>query len=450
MKKITKNFPTLTNEEVRDCFERVNAKQGLVRERSIYTALNASSDMTVTPSDDYVGKFVQEVLRYLYVKNRLVAEGLVTQIDGIKLQQTAYKASLELYFGDRTQAFTGDNKDLTITPLERATTLYRMQREFRTDSLLGAGSSFTESYRKGALNDSIMPEQIVQFILDELMEKIPLDNERLYLMGKSRVPSMQFTAAYTGFEDKLISGANKKITVPNTAITAITNIGGFLALTVGTGLGATYEVGDLIEVRGLGNGTGNTATFLNSYIYNQKPFVEHTTENLAIQSISGDVLVTNVDITAQSITIGTPVYTSAKVYCLNASNIVEYALKLWTSIPRAVRDRGDANIWMHSYAWDKFQLTQGARLGGDYTKEQVRMIMDMNVHALSTMSPNTAIVIRPENAEVLYDDVTDETNVIIENQFVQGVRNMSYLMLLEQRTGTFVPKPTEAAILAVM
>jgi hypothetical protein len=124
-------------------------------------------------------------------------------------------------------------------------------------------------------------------------------------------------------------------------------------------------------------------------------------------------------------------------------------LKIWNSIPRPVRDSGKAKVWINSFNWDKWQLTQGARLGSNYIQEMAKKVMDLPIHPLSTMSPNTAIVITPENAIVAYDDISDQTNLFFMDMFPKTM-DRKYKFILSQRTCTSIPKPGEAVILAPM
>jgi hypothetical protein len=278
-------FPDLTEQEVDLVYANINASKGFERKKPILQSINATASVTVTPADNYEGKFVQEVLRYLYVKNRLVSEGLITEMNGIKLQETHYKGSLPLVFNNRPANgdFVGDGLGPNITPFKLEPVLYELAKEITHQSLLESG--FAEAFAQGALNDHVMPEKVFSMILEEIYEKVPIENERLFLKGKGRVPTMLFSAPYLGFEDRLLSSANsKKVITPNTAILATSNVGGFLAFTVGAGKGANFEAGDLIEARGIvDGGGGNLGVKMNAQIHNLLPYDEFNTEDVAIR-----------------------------------------------------------------------------------------------------------------------------------------------------------------------
>jgi len=452
MKKTLKKFAPLSKEDfLNHVVREMNERGGLLRKKSaLEQMINASSDMTMTPSDDYSGVFMAQFLEYIIQGESLMSKGCVTTVDGVKLRETEYDVKVPMYFGDRTNTFDGDGRDLTFSPIQYTTIPVKMMRDIENQDLVGTGLEM--SYGRGMNNEAYLPAVVRDAILNYLQQRMPLEFEKLHIMGKARAPIFGFTRAYAGFEGELLaSSLSKKVTTASTPIVAITNVGGFIAYEVGTGLASNFEVGDLIEARGIGNGTGNAGTKLNSNIYALPVYDPENPENIFITDIdvANDILITNVNITNNAINIAAPVYTTAKLYYLNNNNIVNYLTNVWQRIPTPVRNSGQAKIWVHDYQWNQFALNQGNRLGFSLTKQQEKMLLDMQIVPLTSISPNTVIAVTPENARVVYDEIGEESYIKYRDMEDYNFDKQTRLEV-QARINTKIPKPSEAVILAPM
>jgi hypothetical protein len=391
-----------------------------VNRHYLRSSKNANEEVNL-PDNEYAGTSDpnREIIRRAVYDNPFVEQELVTVINGIKKQETLHKIEVDIEFKDRAARFTGNQKPKDLEPIVLTPTVMELQEEW--DFLNLRNSWFAQN--PGTFNDRIPRAVVEQAIMTSIDELVPRYNSAILVRGKSRSPYFNITPTYLGYEEIIATATDsKKYVAPRTAITAITNVGDKVAFTVGTGLGANYEIGDYITATGIGNGTGNTATKLNDKIFNQGTYNRKTTENIYITEIQGDVLVSNVDITDESITIGTPVYTNAKLICINASNVVTVLRSIWRMVPEALRNNPNWNFWVHPYILDCFVDVQAQRLGNQlitplgFTQNDLN-ILSMKLKRVPEMSPNTIVGIARENALYGVDDITDSNTFNITDLF---------------------------------
>jgi len=407
---------------------------------------NANEQIGVTPNN-YSGESNLEVIQRAVYDNQLVKRMLVSVIGGIKKSETVFTYQSSLRLRDREAKFVGGQRPSQFIAIEIEPVVYGLTLE---QTFLDLRNSYFKN-NPGAANDAL-PISIVQNAwLQFIDENLPNIIDSLNLKGKTRTPQAVFTPAYLGFEEIVASATNsKKISAPRTPILAITNVGGKVALTVTATLGANYAIGDYITVVGLGDGTGNTATKLNNQIYNESVFDDFTTTNIQIADIDGDILVTNFDITINSVTIGAPVYTNAKMVCINQSNVVATLKSAWMNIPEAIRTSEDFSFWAHPYVIDTFAMSQAERLGNQlispvgFTSDDMNMMM-IKLERLPNMSPNTILGLRRKNAVYGVDDITDSNQYnLIDMSKVTN--DLEFRLRMQMATTVKVPLTAEALI----
>jgi hypothetical protein len=429
----------------------MNLKQfkNIKNKSDLFKALSRmANEQVVFPSNAYAGDADLQVIRRAVFNTQIIGSGLVTVVPGIKKQRTMHKYKSKIRLGDRTSDFTVTPQAKTLDKIVLTPVVYEFKEVFDYTNL--RDTWFAEQVQQGAMNDRIPPEVIAEAVISFIDETMANINDALYLRGKARTPQAGFTAAYTGLEEKIAAAANsKKLTPEFVTFSAVAISGTELQFTLATGGGAKLREGDLITVTGLANGGGgNVATFLNNAIWNEGTYDEDTTQNIMVTSISGDTIKVNVNPTTNSITIGTPVYTNAKIYFINEGNVAPILLKAWRAIPETVKANPDFKMWVHPAIQDAFVASEAGRLGGLYTNTtdlKQLSFLGQKLERVQNMSPLNVIGIQSQNALIGVDDVTDSNVLNIVDLF--GTTNEYFSRYrMSMATCTEVPLPEQALI----
>lgn len=421
---------------------------------------NANEQPIVNPNT-YAGtsKYITNVARYLAFNNTLVNKNLVTQKSGIGAKDTRFKYTGNTSFVDSASTFSNANQQ------EAKFIEYSLRPNYydvkETWDFVGLRDTFWNEIKhlNGALQRRFLQDAGMSAMLDAKLEDIPLMNDALYIKGKTNVigangnaPMSLFGNAYTGFNGTLEAGNGQKSRSPSVVISAVNISGTFLTITVA---GSSIRKGDYIIVKGLGNGGGGgtMGDQLNGREYTKT--TDKVSPRDAIGIIAQDVTVsgsnqiieTNIKVTdLAGATLGTPVYTNAKLHFVNITNVVDLLSSAWITIPEALREREDFNFWVHPGVKNALALSDADRLGSSYIQyDKIKFLnfIDKNLVSVPNMTPASLIGICQENAEIGVDDALDESSIVmIDTLFTTGDKFQKLVMSMGTCVG--VPKTEES------
>ncbi|MGL4781744.1 MAG: hypothetical protein ACRCXN_13075 [Bacteroidales bacterium] len=447
-----KNFLSPLNAETRKLvFEAVAntgelmRKEGLSMSRIRQYYQNAIN-IDINPTDGYVAKFIQEFLHRLYSSATIIRDGHATLRSGVKFLEKNYKVDVGVKFGDVNDDFTSADTPIDIIPVEYSTVAYSWQNVVNTRSLLGSG--FTETYGPGVSGEDTLPVKVLQAIMEDLARKVPYYNQLLFFRGKTHAPMYDFTPEYKGAEQIIFeSSASKKLKVPNVPILGITNAEGFIAYQVDTSDFNKFEIGDALEARGIVDSGGNVGAKLNSQVYNVLPYSDERTTHIFIEEKTApDLLVTNIPIAANGISIGSPDLTNAKAFYLNTENVANQLLAIYRITPDYLIENG-FRLYMHGSTYRQFDISQGIRLGGDLAKQVEKVLKAIPIVQQNSSSPLVVFGSTPDNFVIDADDMSEESNLFVNDLRPKtGARKTQFELAM--KTGVTFPKPEETIILS--
>ncbi len=298
-----------------------------------------SSSLSFNPNT-YAGEAASGYITRSLLNARSLSNSLVTVIPNAKKRTVLRRLEQELVFSDATCAFTADGQTLIEERYLDPVQLSVMYELCFKDLLAG----WEADMLRGGSGKEQVPQDLNEYLLTQMEQKIALGIEKLMWRGKSGA-EFAFTGNFTGFAgiaeaDSLTKKMQATVSQIGISAISIANPG---IVTVASTAGLT--TGTRVTIVGANNATLSGGQSING-------------QSFTITVISATSFSLN------AATNGTATSNSGFIQFINENNVVEVLTVLYKSVPDSVKARADFKMYVPLHVADAYRLRQAQEANG--------------------------------------------------------------------------------------
>lgn len=320
----------------------------------------------------YAGEEASGYISQALLGARSLDRGLLTLIPNVRKKATIRGLEQDVVFQDPSCAFSPEG-NTTLDERYLSPVSLSVMYELCFKDLY---QSWEAAQLSGGNGKGDIPEDLGQFLISRMQEKINIGIERLIWQGKSG-SDFSFSASFPGLLAKMETASpvvKLGATIGQLSITGITKANPAVVTVAST---ANLQTGDKVTLRNVGgmtdvNGQTYTITVLSA-----------TTFSLGVNSSS----------------FGT--YTSGGVVqFINQSNVIEVLTALYNATPEAVKRRDDFRILVPGHVADAYRFRQATAANGAgtyFTTDKPLNFLGKPMEEMPWFAPNTLVATRISN-----------------------------------------------------
>ncbi|HKR03465.1 MAG TPA: hypothetical protein VJY62_02435 [Bacteroidia bacterium] len=350
---------------------------------------------TFTPNT-YAGELLAGYQATALLSPGLVERGLITVIPNVKKRKLMRSLDDDFAFQTPSAVFTPQTSSITIPERYLDPVAYEIHKQYNYSTLVTSWEA--QQLKPGEMQDYDGTVELSDFLVQRALKKIAIQNEQLYLLGKSANALFTFSSSYTGLLPLMLADSNvRKLNPGANATFAVSDITKATEAVVTVVSTTNLEVGDYVTVLGVA-GTGNMSTQLNGNSY------------LITGILSGTTLSIGVDTSAAT---GTPTFGSAKLISINRFNVISVFSTIYNTIPDALRAETDLKIYIPLHVERAYKLSQaaGTNVVGAFVGDKVLDFLGNVLTPMPYWKPNVIVIAKVSNMFLAVDLLGDGSSL---------------------------------------
>lgn len=359
------------------------------------TGALAETTFVFTPNT-YAGEQLAGYQSTALLSPKLVEAGLITVIPNVKKRKLLRSIDDDFEFQTPSAVFTASTTTVTVPEKYLDPVAYEVHKQYNYSTLVTSWEA--QQLKPGEMQDYDGTVELSDFMVGRAVQKLAIQNEQLYLLGKGSNSLFTFSSSYTGLLPKLLADSAVAKLNPGTNTTfAASDISKAAAAVVTVASTTNLEVGDYVTVLGVA-GTGNMAALLNGNSYLITAILSSTTLSIGVDT---------------SAVTGTPTFGSAKLICINRFNVVSVFSTIYQTIPDALRMMPDLKIYIPMHVERAYKMSQaaGTNVVGAFVGDKVLDFLGNTLTPMPYWKPNVILIARVSNLFLAVDLIGDNSYI---------------------------------------